>query len=61
MFTPYALNEPVVVNIDVADLLQLRFAELDAVGGDCSDDDDDLEDVDEAGDSCCLEVRASPL
>ena len=56
MFTPYSLGEAVVVDVDVADLLRLRFAELDAVGEDCSDEDNDLEDADEAGDSSFCEV-----
>lgn len=43
IFTPYADCEVVTVDVDVEDLLRLRFAELDALGDDASDQDDNLE------------------
>lgn len=48
-----------VPDVDVADLLRQRFAELDAAGDDASDQDDDLEPAD--GDAAENDSWGSPV
>lgn len=42
-FSPYELGHAIVLDVDVADLLRARIAELDAEGDAGSVEDDDLE------------------